>query len=341
MSELGKTDGARALTGVRPTGDLTLANYLGAIQPIVDMQDTFVGEINVFVADIHGLTDQEPSKVQQSIISSAKSLVAVGVDPERSTVYLQSQIEEPTLWLAHMLDRHTTPSELSRAPTLKDKIKDSSEAENVNMSVFRYPVLMAADIAIQAATHVPVGEDQMPHIEFTRHVVRRFNRAYGAGQAILTEPQGLARTPIRIAALQERHGKMSKSQPSSALLLRDPPDEIARKIKKAQTGPAGQMPPILESHFLMARLLSGEDSQKADIDRLKLAHMAGEVVMGQFKSALTDIVNAFLHGYRERYDEISDAEVKDLLRRGGQRVEHYAHDTAARARSALGLVSVL
>lgn len=340
MIEMSNTN-PRALTGIRPTGDLTVANYLGAIKPIVDMQDSFNGDINVFVADIHGLTDQEPSLVQQTVLSSARSLVSAGVNPERTTVYLQSQIEDPTIWLAHMFDRHTTPAELSRIPTLKDKIKDDNTAENVNLSLFRYPVLMAADIAIQSATHVPVGEDQMPHIEFTRRVVRRFNNAYGEGQAILTEPQGLARTPIRIAALQERHGKMSKSQPSSALLLRDSPDDIARKVKKAQTAPAGEMTPILESHFLMADLLSIDDSQREGIARLKAAHMAGEVVMGTFKSELTDVVNTFLTNFRDRYDSITDWEVKTMLRSGGERVEHYALDTVRQAKAALGLTPIL
>lgn len=331
----------RALTGIRPTGDLTVANYLGAIQPIVDMQGSFNGDINVFVADIHGLTDQEPNVVQRTVLGSARSLVAAGVNPERTTIYLQSQIEGPTIWLAHMFDRHTTPAELSRIPTLKDKIKDGATTESVSLALFRYPVLMAADIAIQSATHVPVGEDQMPHIEFTRRLVRRFNSAYGEGQNVLMEPQGLTRTPIRISALQERHGKMSKSQPSSALLLRDSPDEISRKVKKAQTAPAGEMPAILESHFLMADLLSGDDSQRSDIARLKAAHMAGEVVMGVFKSELTDIVNNFLAEFHDRYDAITDSEVKTMLRIGGERVEHYAHDTISQTKAALGLVPIL
>lgn len=331
----------RALTGIRPTGDLTVANYLGAILPIVDMQDTYDGDINVFVADIHGLTDQEPSTVQQNVLSSARSLVAAGIDPERTSVYLQSQIEEPTLWLAHMLDRHTTPAELSRVPTLKDKVKGDDTTETVNMSLFRYPVLMAADIAIQGATHVPVGEDQMPHIEFTRRVVRRFNNTYGNGEDILVEPQGLARKPIRIAALQEKHGKMSKSNPTSALLLRDTPDEVRRKIKKAQTAPAGEMPPILESHFLMASLLSTTETRRQDFTSIQADHMSGKMVMGQFKSELADTVSHFLADFHERFDNVSDKQVRQMLIRGGEQVRHQAEDTVARSKAALGFVAIL
>jgi tryptophanyl-tRNA synthetase len=341
MTEIAADIAPLALTGVRPTGDLTIANYLGAIQPIVDMQRTFEGDVTIFVADIHGLTDQEPRTVSQNVLSSARLLVAAGIDPQRSTVYLQSQIEDNTVWLAHMFDRHTTPAELSRVPTLKDKIRGDDTAETVSLSLFRYPVLMAADIAIQQATHVPVGEDQMPHIEFTRRIVRRFNHAYGSGGAVLVEPQDLARPPLRIAALQEKHGKMSKSEPTSALLLRDTPDQIARKIKKAQTAVPGEWPAILESHFTMAELLSQNEVQRTELARLKAAHLAGEVVMGDFKGVWTDIVNAFLGGMRERYAGFSESDTKVMLRAGGEQVRQRSGDTISRVKKALGFTVIL
>lgn len=341
MSELAQESERRALTGVRPTGDLTIANYLGAIQPIAEMQETFDGDINVFVADIHGLTDQEPSTVRGNILGSVRSLVAAGIDPNRSTVFLQSQIEDKTVWLAHMLDRHTTPAELRRIPTLKEKLRDDGSEDNVNMSLFRYPVLMAADIAIQRATDVMVGDDQMPHIEFARRLIRRFNQMYGAGKEVLAVPQGLGHKTLRIIALQEKDGKMSKSKPSSAILLRDKPDDVSWKIKKAQTAAPGEMPTILESHFTMAELLSSNNEERSEVKRLKAAHMAGETVMGNFKTLLTDVTNNFLSGFHERYESVSESDAKTILLSGAEKIKQETDSTVERAKLALGLTSVI
>jgi len=330
-----------ALTGVRPTGSLTVGNYLGAIEPVVNMQESFGGDVSIFVADIHGLTDQEPDVVVANTLSTARALIAAGIDTKRSTLYLQSQIEGESIWLAHMFDRHTTPSELKRVPTLKDKLKGADTEDNVSIALLRYPVLMAADIAVQDATHVPVGKDQLPHIELTRRIVRRVNSAYGDGQAILTEPRELAREAVSVAALHEKHGKMSKSQPTSALLLRDMPDEIARKIKKAHTAAPGEMPAILESHFDMATSLSRREDVGEELARIKAAHLAGEGVMGEFKSIWVDVVNNFLADYRQRYDSISEAEVKAALREGGERAQHTADQVVSRMKKALGFTAIM
>lgn len=339
MSERSTETALHALTGVRPTGDLTIANYLGAIQPIAAIQDSFAGDISVFVADIHGLTDQEPDTVRSTTLNSARALLAAGINPERSTMFLQEQAEPQTLWLANILERHASIGEIGRVPTLKEKLR-GRDPSAVSMSLFRYPVLMAADIAIQGATHVPVGEDQMPHVELTRELVRRFNRAYGSGESVLVEPSGLVREPIRVIALQAQHGKMSKSHPQSALLLRDDDDTIARKIKKAQTAPGGEMPPVLASHFLIAERLSDGD-RAVEVARLKTAHLAGEAVMGSFKSLLTDTVINFLRDFRERQGSISDEQVKRILREGGEIAAERADATMLRVRRAMGLLSIL
>lgn len=327
----------KALTGVRPTGELTLGNYLGALQPVVQMQDTFESPISVFVADIHGLTDQEPHTVVQSRLIAAKALIASGINPDTTAIYLQSQIEAQTLYLANLLDRHTTPAELERVPTLKDKLRDGEKAANVNLSLFRYPVLMSADIAIQDATHVPVGEDQLAHIELTRRIVRRFNNQYGDGEQVLTEPQTLSQKALRIAALNSKDGKMSKSKPNSAILLRDSPDVIAAKIKKAETALPGVMTDTLESHFTVAEMLSPSAEEKAEVAEVLQAHLDGQPVMGKFKGILTERVNNFLTSFNETFDGISDEEIRAILRKGGEKANEQANIVDRRVRDALGL----
>lgn len=330
----------RALTGIRPTGELTIANHVGAMQPIVEMQETYDGPVNVFVADLHGLTDQEPDLINRTRMDTARSLVAAGIDPERTTVYLQSQIEEATVALAGILDRHTKVSELLLIPTLKEKLKDDQTAESANLALLRYPVLMAADICIQDATDVPVGEDQLPHIEFTRRVARRFNQAYGKGETVLVEPSILATKAIRIAALTGE-GKMSKSNPKGAVFLKDTPDAVAAKVKRAQTALPGEMTPALESHFTLAESLCTTPEQKAELESIRVAHEDGQKVMGGFKDFLTERTNAFLGQFQERYNGLTDAEIKKILQDGGTKAQDQAQQVLSRSRSAMGLVDFL
>jgi len=331
---------SRALTGIRPTGELTIANYVGAMQPMVEMQDTYDGPVNVFVADLHGLTDQEPDVVNGMRMDTARSLVAAGIDPERTTVYLQSQIQEATESLAGVLGRHAKVSELLLIPTLKEKLKYGQAAESATLALLSYPVLMAADICIQDATDVPVGKDQLPHIEFTRHVARRFNQTYGKGETTLVEPAILATRAIRIAALNGE-GKMSKSNPTSAIFLKDTPDMVAAKVKRAPTAHPGEMSPALESHFTLAEALCTTPEQKAELESIRAAHTDGQKVMGSFKDFLTDRTNTFLGQFQQRYNNLTDAEVKGILRDGGARAEDQARQVLSRVRSAMGLVDFL
>lgn len=328
---------SRALTGVRPTGELTIGNYLGAIQPVVKMQEEFDGPVSVFVADIHGLTDQEPQTVSATRLIAARALLAAGIDTSRTSMYLQSQVENQTLYLANLFDRHITPAELERVPTLKDKLKADQGTSSVNLSLFRYPVLMAADIAIQDATHVPVGEDQLSHLELTRKLVRRFNTRYATDGNILVEPESLTRKALRIAALNARDGKMSKSRPQSAILLRDTKDEVAKKIKKAQTALPGEMNETLDSHFTVAELLSADSDAASEVLDLRSAHLNGEMVMADFKTLLTDRLNDFLADFHGRYESIDERDVKLALTEGGEQANDKADNVVYRVRNSLGL----
>jgi tryptophanyl-tRNA synthetase len=306
---------------------------------MVELQKSFDGPVNVFVADLHGLTDQEPDLVNRTRLDTARSLIAAGIDSSRTTVYLQSQIEEETVALASILDRHTTVAELMRIPTLKEKLKRGQEAENATLALFRYPILMAADICVQDATHVPVGEDQIPHIEFARRVVRRFNSEYGEeGGAVLVEPEVLTMRALRIIAL-DGQGKMSKSRPNGAILLKDSPEEVAKKVKRAQTAMPGETSPALESHFTLARALCTSPEDVAEYESLQAAHNDGQLVMKEFKDFLTIRINAFLSVFQGQFDSLSDAEVKGILLDGAEKAHEHARKVLDRTKKAMGFVT--
>jgi tryptophanyl-tRNA synthetase len=328
----------RAMTGIRPTGDLTIANYLGAMKPIADMQETYGGDISIFVADLHGLTDQEPDVVNVHRLGTGRSLIAAGVNPERSTIYLQSELKAPTEGVASILDRHTTVAELLRIPTLKEKIRHGMGPESASAALLRYPILMAADIIVQDATDVPVGEDQRPHIEFARDVTDRFNSEYGD---TFVKPTMMTAVPegLRILALNG-HGKMSKSVPNSAIFLNDPPSEVDQKIKRAATANPGAMTDVLESHFTLTEALCKTQEDIKILEGLKTAHLDGGKVMHGFKTFMAAMVNSFLEDFQERYYNISDREVVRTLTEGSDRAAERANQVLHRAERAMGHVSL-
>lgn len=326
----------RALTGIRPTGDLTVANYVGAIEPMADLQDSFDGPINAFVADIHALTDQEPEVINRTRLDTVRAFMAGGVDPQRSILYLQSQIGAQTQELAGVLDRHISMAELLRVPNLKDKV-NSDRIETATVALARYPILMAADIIIEDATHVPVGQDQLPHIEVTRRLARRFNTAYGDGEEILVEPIHLAAESIKIAALTGGP-KMSKSEPRGAIFLTDRPDDVHRKVRRAHGANPGEMNDVLASHYLLCERLAQTPQALAELESVRHDHMDGQPVMGRFKELMGEIVTSFLVDYQGKFTSISDAEVKRVLREGGEQARDKADEVLKRVRTSMNFV---
>lgn len=328
----------RIVTGVRPTGELTIANYVGAMKPVVDMQDSLENtSINLFVADIHGLTDQEPDVVNANRLNTVRSFLASGVEPERTNVYLQSQIEEPTVVLANYMDRHTTISELLRNPTLKDKLKKDTRAESINVALGRYPILMAADIFVQDANKVPVGEDQYPHVEFARKLARRFNQEYGGGESIIVEPEVVAVEALRILSLSGT-GKMSKSNPQGAVFLGDSPEEVESKVRRAKTASPGEMNSTLESHFTLCRHLCMNEDQISKLNKYIDSHASGQPVMKDFKKFMTELINAQLDIFQSNYKGITDGDVDAVLLEGGLKARQQATAVVSRAKQAMGVI---
>jgi tryptophanyl-tRNA synthetase len=327
MSEVPKTE--RVLSGFRPTSDLTVGNYFGAIKPALDIQDDPTKELTVFVADMHGLTDHHPDEVAPYRRTVIHDCLALGIDPDKTTLYIQSSIEEPLTQIANRLFPYVNVAELMRIPNLKEKMQNlgrDDSSENANLGLLSYPVLMAADIFSQRAELVAVGEDQEPHVEITRKIARRFNQAFESvnPQTGLIEPHTLAIKAIRILSLNGK-GKMSKSNPRQAILLTDDPDDVRNKIKKAATADVGEWNAVIKSHFTVAYGFADEE-QKAELDLLKLQHLEGEAVMTEFKRLWADIMETKLVDFQAKRDALIEKDVDDALLHG----QHKAYVSADR-----------
>jgi tryptophanyl-tRNA synthetase len=310
------------LTGIRPTGSLTVANYAGAVLPVINLQEQGLTPL-VFVADIHALTDYEPSIVRQNQKGIVADYLALGVDPNKANIYLQSDVFGEVTILTTLLARHISVAELLRVPTLKDKLKASENPENANALLLLYPVLMAADILMNQTQKVPVGEDQIAHLEITRLLAKRFNTKYGDTFAV---PEVLTIKSLRLMSLKGE-GKMSKSNPAGALFLTDDAKTIATKIKGAETALAGVMTPRLESHITMAKCLASTEADQQLINNIIEQHLAGQNVMGQFKQEFTRIAQGFLGAFQERRASLTPEYIDSVLAKGALVAKHNAETT--------------
>ena len=224
----------RILSGVQPSGDLHLGNYLGAIKNFVSLQHEY--ECFFCVVDLHAITVwQDPQKLAQKTREVIAAFIASGIDPKKNILFSQSQVPQHTQ-LAWIFSCVARMGWLNRMTQFKDKA--GKDKENVSVGLFSYPTLMAADILIYLATHVPVGEDQKQHLEFTRDIAQKFNNDFKTNLFPLTEPL-IFSEGARVMSLRDGMKKMSKSDISeySRIMLSDSPDQIVQKIKKAKTDP--------------------------------------------------------------------------------------------------------
>ena len=322
----------KLFAGVRSTSDLTVANYLSAIKPIIELQEKDVHPV-VFVADLHAMTDKEPSLAKKFIREVVADYLALGIDPQKTTIFVQSGIGPQILTLTSYLARIITVAELLRVPTLKDKLKNNKSPETANTMLLLYPVLMAADILIQRAEKVAVGKDQLAHIEVTRELARRFNKRYGN---IFPLPRAYEVESLKILALRGEE-KMSKTSPDSAIFLTDDPKAIRKKIKSAKTAFEKEMNESLKSHVTLAKGLSENKNDHEKIDKIIEAHMRGEKVMGEFKSLLEDITEKFLKKFQiKRKEVVADPDyISSVLEKGAQFAKKNSTETLKLAEKAM------
>ena len=323
----------RVLTGYRPTGRLTLGHWFGNLLNMREMQDDF--EAYYFVADWHALTSdwQDTHAIRQFTEEMVLDWVAAGIDPEKSVIYRQSDVPE-VAELTMYLSMVTPMTWLERVPSYKEQREQITDKDLGNAGFFLYPLMQAADITIVRGDVVPVGEDQLPHLELTREVVRRFNGQYGD---LLPEPQALiAKAGARVPGTDGR--KMSKSY-GNAIYLSESEEETAKKVMGMITDPARKLktdpgnPDICPLHQIH-KLVSPDPAAIAEWDRCCRAADCGCVA---HKRALVEDLNAYLRPFRERRAEIAaePGYAWDVLAAGAARVRPAVEELMAAVREAM------
>ncbi|MGC9527671.1 MAG: tryptophan--tRNA ligase [Limnospira sp.] len=327
----------RVLSGVQPTGNLHLGNYLGAIRNWVEGQSQYD---NFFcVVDLHAITvPHNRATLAADTYTVAALYLACGIDLDHSTIFVQSHIpaHSELTWLLNCLTPINWLEDM-----IQFKEKAVKQGENVSTGLLDYPVLMAADILLYDADRVPVGEDQKQHLELTRDIAARFNHLFGQkDEEILKIPEPLIRTEgARIMSLTDGTRKMSKSDPSelSRINLLDPPDAIAKKVKRCKTdsvrGLSFDDPDRPECHNLLGlyALLAGKT--KAEV-----AAECADMGWGQFKPLLAETAVERLKPIQERYKAVMDDRgyLESVLRSGREKAEAVANQTLSRVKDALG-----
>jgi tryptophanyl-tRNA synthetase len=322
----------RVLSGITPSGSVTLGNYLGALRHWVSFQDGF--DAFYCVVDLHALTsDVDPAAVRAHTLDAALNLLAVGLDPERCTLFVQSQVPEHTR-LTWLLECTTSMGELRRMTQFKDKGKDQDSAR---VGLFTYPVLMAADILLYDADAVPVGDDQRQHLELARELAGRFNHRFG--ETFTVPEAAIAGTGARVMDLQHPERKMSKSvnSPLGTIGLLDSDEEITRKVRRAVTDTDGEMRYDRAAKPGLANLL---DLLAAATGRTATDVAAGYTRYGDLKADLAAALCALLDPVRRRRDELEGdlGAVHAMLAQGAARAHEVAAATYGRAARAIGLL---
>ncbi len=324
----------RILTGDRPTGPLHLGHYFGSLSNRVQLQDEF--DTYVLVADVQALTDNfdNPEKVKENVLEVVKDNLAVGVDPKKATIFLQSaipEIAELTVFFANLV----TVSRLQRNPTVKDEMKQKKMQESLPLGFLMYPVSQAADILAVKANLVPVGEDQVPHIEQTREIARSFNKIYGD---VFPEPMARVGEMPRLVGLDGK-AKMSKSL-GNAIYLKDSVEELKKKINKMYTDPTrikATDPGHIEGNVVFMYLdifMKNKDM----LDSLKDEYRKGQLGDVVIKEYLFNEINNFLTPIRQKRESISDKDAMEVLRDGTERASLVTRETMRSVRKAMRLL---
>ncbi len=326
----------RILTGDRPTGKLHLGHYVGSLANRVKLQDEY--ECFFIIADLHTLTTkpEKTGELKDNIYQMVLDYLSVGIDPQKSTIYIQSQIPEVTE-LALIFGNLTTVPRLERMPTLKDVMRDA-DIQIPSYGLLGYPVLQAADILMVKGELVPVGKDQVSHIEVTREIARDFNRTY---EAIFPEPKPLVG---EIPTLPGTDGavKMSKSA-GNVINLSDSPEEVEKKVMSMYTDPKrihSTDPGTVEGNPVFTYLDAfGTDEDKAQIAKFKDQYTKGQVGDIEVKKYLAKVLNNFLDPIRQRRDEYQKKPelVERILKEGTEKARAEAQKTLSEVKTAMKL----
>ena len=335
METAATTTKKTVLSGIQPTSVLTIGNYLGALRNFVAMQDEF--DAYYMVANLHAQTVRmDPTELRKRSIETFALFLACGIDPNRSTIFIQSHVPEHTQ-LTWALMCNTYMGELSRMTQFKEK--SARYSENINAGLFTYPVLMAADILIYQAHYIPVGADQKQHVELTRDIAIRFNNTYGE-TFVVPEPY-IPKVGARIMSLQEPEKKMSKSDPNPNAFVRilDEPDAIVRKFKRAVTDSEGEITANPERAGVYNLLSIYSACNGGTIDEA-VAMFAGKGY-GDLKATVAEAVVETLRPIQaENARLLADkAYLTETMRKGAERAQMTAQKTVRKVYHKLGFDS--
>lgn len=323
------------VSGIRPTGDLHLGNYFGALRNFIRMQEEY--DCYFFIADYHSLTTHpHPEHLRQNVKNILATYIACGMDPEKVAIYAQSDIPE-TAELYLFLNMNAYLGELERCTSFKDKARQNPD--NVNAGLLTYPTLMAADILIHKADFVPVGKDQEQHLEMTRVFAQRFNHMYGSDYFTLPQAFNFGDNLVKIPGL-DGSGKMGKSESgNNAVFLTDSDEAIRKKIMKATTdsGPVEknqQKPEVIANLFSLVEVMCTPETYR-DFDR---AYNDCTIRYGDLKKQLAEDTVKFIAPFRERIREIlsDDGYLEKIRRQGQEKARESASKTVREVRALIG-----
>lgn len=325
----------RVLSGIQPTGEIHLGNYLGALRHWVEMQDSF--DAYYCVVDLHAITvPYEPAKLADRTISTVAQLLAVGLDPAKATLFVQSHVPAHTE-LQWLLNSVTQYGELRRMTQFKDK---SQGQDAVSAGLFNYPILMAADILVYNADRVPVGDDQRQHLELARNIAQRFNQRFGD---VFTVPDAaIPGVAARVMDLANPENKMSKSASSTQGIvgLLDPPKQVAKKIRSAVTDSGAEIAFDPAAKPGISNLLSINAAvTDRSVDDV-VAEFDGQGY-GHLKVATANATVAFLEPIQARYAALMDdpGAITAILSAGAKKASQQASEMVIRAKDAMGLLA--
>lgn len=321
-----------SLTGLKPTGSLTLGNYIGAIKQMKERQDDYINYL--FVADLHAITvPVDKELLHQNIRDFIALYIACGIDPKKNIMYLQSDIEYIPC-ISWLLECNTYYGELSRMIQFKEKSKQNA---NFSVGLLTYPVLMATDILVVDADYVPVGVDQKQHVEITRDIAIRFNNKYGD---VFKIPEAIStKVGTKIMDLVDPSKKMSKTEdnPKGVICLLDDPEVARKKIMGATTDSEMKVKFDPENKLGISNLIN---IYAALTDRTtnEVEILFENANYGSFKKAVADVVCSFLKEIQERYCELIDSEyIDEMLRENAKMVREMAHDKYEKMKKLIGL----
>lgn len=326
----------RILTGIKPTGQLTLGNYLGVLKHLRKIQND--GESFIFIADLHALTlPIEPNDLKQNSIDIAAFYLAAGLDPNKATLFLQSSVSTHAE-LNAIMQNYLYMGELSRMTQFKDKSSKMNQ-NSIGLGLFAYPVLMACDIILYDADIVPVGEDQVQHVELTRDLVNRFNNRYG--ETLVLPKAVMQKVGARIMSLSDPNKKMSKSDPKGDIYLKDDLKTIRKKIMSAVTDMGDEIKydqvnkPGISNLLTIYACCKDLTIQEAE-NQFKECHRYGD-----FKKAVADAVCDELEPFQKRYQEIiENKSYIDVLKQGAIKAKKVADATLIKVKKKVGLLDV-